>query len=93
MALTIVVTKVSVSEQLESLWNITLNLRILDDAIEVHNQNFSARYRTGDDIADKEAQLQIDMQEVIDGYKDEQTIFDHSKMNTMVTNLNNNLVV
>ncbi len=93
MALTIVVTKVSVSEQLEKLWNITLNLQILDDATEVHSENFSSRYRTGDDIADKEAQLQIDMQEAIDDYKDEQTIFDHAKMDTMVTNLNNNLVV
>ena len=93
MALTVVVTKVSVLEQMEKLWNITLNLQILDDAVEVHNENFPIRYRTGEDIADKEAKVQAMMQEAIDDYKSEQVIFDHAKMDTMVTNLNNNLVV
>ncbi|KKM27732.1 hypothetical protein LCGC14_1571770 [marine sediment metagenome] len=93
MALTVVVTKVSVLEHMEKLWNITLNLQILDDAVEVHNENFPIRYRTGEDIADKEAKVQAMMQEAIDDYKAEQVIFDHAKMDTMVTNLNNNLVV
>lgn len=93
MALTVIVTKVSVLEQMEKLWNITLNLQILDDTIEVHNKDFSIRYRTGEDIADKEAKIQAMMQETINDYKSEQVIFDHTKMDTMVTNLNSNLVV
>lgn len=93
MALTVIVTKVSVLEQMEKLWYITLNLQILDDAVEVHNENFPIRYRTSEDIADKETKVQAMMQEAIDDYKAEQVIFDHAKMDTMVTNLNNNLVV
>ncbi len=97
MALTVEVTKVAVTEQMDKLWNITLKLRLLDDVpepdVEVLNQDFSIRYRTGEDIANKEADLQIRMQETIDDYKDEQVIFGHAKTDTIVTNLNNNLVV
>lgn len=97
MALTIQVTKISVLEQMDKLWNITLKLRLLDDIpdpnVEVFTKNYSIRYRTGEDIADKEAKIQVMMQDDIDDYKTEKVIFDHAKMNTMVTNLNNNLVV
>ncbi len=93
MALVATVTPVSVSKQMEKLWNVTLNLKIFDDAIEVYNQEFSVRYREGEDIADKELKFQTKMQKAIDGYKAEQVIFTHTKMDTMVTNLNNNLVV
>ncbi len=97
MALIIEVTKISVKEQMDKLWNITLKLRLLDDIpepdVEVFNQDFSIRYRTGEDIANKENKLQAMMQKAIDDYKNEQVIFDHSKTDTIVTNLNNNLVV
>ena len=93
MALTVTVTPVSVSKQMEKLWNATLKLKIFDDAVEVYDQDFSVRYREGEDIADKELKFQIKMQKAIDDYKAEQVIFTHAKMNTMVTNLNNNLVV
>ncbi len=97
MALIIEVAKISVTEQMDKLWNITLKLRLLDDVpdpdVEVLNKNYSIRYRTGEDIADKEAKIQAMMQEDINDYKSEQVIFDHTKMDTMVTNLNSNLVV
>ncbi|KKM22151.1 hypothetical protein LCGC14_1628200 [marine sediment metagenome] len=92
MPLTVEVTKVSVTEQMNKLWNITLKLRLLDITVEVFDKDFSIRYRTGEDIAAKEAKLQIIMQEAIDDYKAEQVIFDHTKTDTIVTNLNNNLV-
>lgn len=92
MALTVVVTKVSVLEQMDKLWNITLNMKLLESAVEVFNKDYPIRYRTGEDIADKESKMQTMMQEDIDDYKAEQVIFDHAKMDTMVTNLNTNLV-
>lgn len=92
MALTIEVSKVSVTEQLKDLWNITLNLRCLDGLVEVINRNFSTRYRRGDDIEDKEQALRIQMQQAIDTYKSEQQIFAHEKLQTVVTNLQANLV-
>ncbi|KKK53452.1 hypothetical protein LCGC14_3094650 [marine sediment metagenome] len=93
MALTKTVTPISVKKQMDKLWNVALSLQIFDDAVEVYNQNFSVRYREGEDIADKELKFQAKMQKAIDDYKAEQVIFTHAKMNTMVTNLNNNLVV
>ena len=93
MALTKIVTPISVKQQMDKLWNATLNLKILDDAVEVYSQDFSVRYREGEDIANKESKFQIKMQKAIDDYKGEQVIFTHAKMDTMVTNLNNNLVV
>ncbi len=93
MALTKTVTPISVKKQMDKLWNVALSLQIFDDAIEVYNQTFSIRYREGEDIADKELKFQVKMQKAIDDYKAEQVIFTHAKMDTMVTNLNNNLVV
>ncbi len=93
MALTIEVTKETVSEQMDKLWNITLNMKLFDGSTgAIFNQDFSIRYRTGEDIADKESEVQLMMQDAIDDFKAEQVIFDHAKMDTMVTNLNNNLV-
>ena len=91
MALTITVTKASVTEQMDKLWNVALNLTCLDAAVEVINRDFSIRYRMGEDLADKESKIQAMMQEAIDEYNAEQVIFDHAKMDTIVTNLNNNL--
>ena len=93
MALTATTVKISVKKQMDKLWNATLNLKIFDDAIEVHSQDFSVRYREGEDIADKESKFQKMMQTAIDDFKEEQLIFTHAKMDTMVVNLNNNLVV
>jgi len=93
MALTITVIKSAVSEQMDKLWNITLHMKLFDGSTDiVFEQDFSIRYRTGEDIANKESGIQLMMQDAIDDYKAEQVIFDHAKMDTMVTNLNNNLV-
>ncbi len=93
MALTITVIKSAVSEQMDKLWNITLNMKLFDGSTEeIFNQDFSIRYRTGENIANKESGIQLMMQDAINDYKAEQVIFDHAKMDTMVTNLNNNLV-
>ncbi len=93
MALTIEVTKSTVLEQMDKLWNISFNMKLFDGSTEiVYEQDFSTRYKTGEDISDKESEVQTMMQDAIDDYKDEQVIFDHAKMDTVVTNLNNNLV-
>ena len=92
MALTIEVTKVSVSEQMNKLWNITLNLRCLDAAVEVLNRDFSIRYRTGQDAETKVKGLLEKMQEAIDDYKGEQQIYNAAQLDTAVTWLQTNLV-
>ena len=92
MALAIEVTKKSVSEIQPKLWNITLNLRCLEGAVEVINQDVSIRYRQDEDIDAKQAKLLENMQVIIDKWKSEQNIFDHAKTDTLATYLTNNLV-
>lgn len=91
MALTIEVRKVSVSEQIPKLWNITLNLRCTDNEVEVINQNFIVKYRPGQDIEIKVKELQEEMQKTINVYKDEQQVFTHVKLDNAITWLQNNL--
>ncbi len=91
MALTIQVTKVSASESMSGLWNPTINLKIFDDEIEVLSQDFSVKYRKGEDI-NQQKFLGL-MQSAIDKYKGEQQIFNHDKMNNLVTFLTDNLVI
>ncbi len=92
MALSVVVTKKEVSLQMPKLWNIVLNMTCTDGAVEVINQDFLIRYRTGDDITDKTVKLQEMMQLAINEYNAEQQVFDHVKMDTLVTFLNNNII-
>ncbi len=50
MALTILVTKKIVTQSQSGLWNITLNLVCKDGVPEVINQDFSMRYKVGQDV-------------------------------------------
>lgn len=93
MALTIQVSKVSAPESMLGLWNPTINLKIFDNEVEVLNQDFSVKYRKGEDINIKQQEFLTLMQSAIDKYKGEQQIFNHAKMDSLVTFLNNNLVV
>ncbi len=88
---TIIVTKVSVSEVMSKLWNITLKLICEESTVEVINKDFSVRYRTGDDIDLKRSQFLELMQGEIDKWNSEQVVFDHTKMNNLVTYLEANL--
>jgi len=92
MALTIEVTKVSVSQQLPKLWNITLKLRCLESELEVINQNVSVHYREGEDIDVKQSETLETMQVIINKYLAEQAIFNHVKLDNLVTYLTNTLV-
>jgi hypothetical protein len=92
MALTILVTKKGVTQMQEGLWNITLNLVCKDSTIEVINQDFTMRYKTGQDIEIIAKGIQEEMQRVITRYKSSQVIFNHTKLNNAVAYLNSNLV-
>ena len=85
---TVIVTKKEVSQQLVGLWNITLNMVCEESSVEVLNQDFNVRYRTGQDIEVKAKELEEQMQDAIDEWNAEQVIFDHSKLADAVTYLN-----
>ncbi len=92
MALSITVTKKSVTQSQDGLWGITLNLVCKDGVPEVINQDFSMRYKTGQDIEVVVKRLQEEMQRIINYYKSSQVIFNHAKLATAITYLNSNLV-
>jgi len=92
MPLTILITKKSVTQSQDGLWNITLNLACKDGVPEVINQDFSVRYKTGQDIGVVVKKIQEEMQRVINFYKSSQVILNHAKLATAITDLNSNLV-
>ena len=93
MVLTVTVTKKSVSLVMDKMWNVTLNMSLKDDLVEVLNRDYSIRYRTGDSIATKTAKFIELMQTDINKYKSEQQIYTASALDTAVTNVQNGLVV
>lgn len=92
MALTVSVVKKEVGQQMDGLWNIILTLTCMDGAVEAFTEDFSIRYRTGQDPEVRVKAILDDMQAAIDEYKAEQAIFDHTKLDAAVTWLNTNLV-
>jgi len=92
MPLTILITKKSVTQSQEGLWKITLNLACKDGVPEVINQDFSVRYKTGQDIEVVVKKTQEEMQRVINFYKSSQVILNHAKLATAIIYLNSNLV-
>jgi len=93
MALVATVTKKSVSKVMDKMWHILMNLILTDNSVEVINQDYSVRYRTGDSISDKTAIFINLMQYDIDKYKSEQNIFTHAQLDTAVTNVQAGLEV
>ncbi|KKM65970.1 hypothetical protein LCGC14_1485890 [marine sediment metagenome] len=91
MVLTLTVEKRSVTETMDKMWSIVLNLSALDGTEVVINKDFTLKYRSGQDVEEKVKALLTEMQEAIDDYKSEQAIFNHTKLDTAVTYLNNNL--
>ena len=70
MALTIQISKVSVSKQQEGLFNISINLRCLEGITEVLNKFFNVRFKPGQkNIENKINEMQKPLQQAIDDYK------------------------
>ena len=84
---------------MEGLFNVTLNLLCKDMLgtpsvlTTVIDQNFSVRFRPGiDSIPDKKTELQNTMQKYINNYKIEQQYFNHPQLDTVVANIQANLI-
>lgn len=93
MTLLVTVTKKSVSKNMDKLWNISMNMTLSDETVEVVNKDYSIRYRTGDNIGEKTNQLTEQMQADIDTYKAEQAIFVNAQLDTAVVAVQAGLVV
>jgi hypothetical protein len=93
MALNCIITKKSVLKQQDKLYNITVNLSLKDGTVEVLNQNFLIKYRTGDNVANKKIALQAEIQAAIDNYKAEQVLFNATAFTTLCSNIQTGLVL
>ena len=91
MTLTMTVSKKPVTKVMDKLWNVTMNLVLADDGVEVLNKDYSVRYRTGDNIAAKEKTIADMMQADIEKYKSERQIYLAAALDTAVTNVQKRL--
>ena len=92
MTLAVTVSKKSVTKVMDKLWNITMNMVMTDNGVEVLNRDYSARYRPGDDISAKEKILADMMQADIEKYKSEQQVYHAAALDAAVTNVQKRLV-
>ena len=93
MVLAVSVTKNPVTELMNQLWNISMNMTLTDETVEVTNKDYSIRYITGDNIIEKTNQIKTQMQADIDKYKAEQAIFVNAQLDTAVSTVQAGLVV
>lgn len=80
MALSIEVKKISVVSKGEKFKNdfhtITMNLKVLDDVIEVINKDFSIDYKSVNTLPERLPEMTERMKEEIDKYQAEKAILD-----------------
>ena len=94
MALTLVtVTKKEVSEVMSGQWSVTCMLKGFDGAEEIFSEDFNQDYKTGDLISRVENGFVEEMQDFIDEWNGEQTLFEHAQMDTAITNIQTALEV
>jgi len=82
MALTVMVTKESVTERMERCWMIAFRLVVTDDAAEVINEVVSQIYKPGYSIVEVGNKIKDQMQSIIDRHKAEQAILKNPTMDT-----------
>lgn len=86
------ITKISVGYTQPKLYSITLRLRYLDDGeVEVLNQTFTQKYRTGQDVNVIIERFRDPMQKAIDDYNLEQSIFTSAQLDSAIVTLQGNL--
>ena len=89
---TILVTKKSVIQIGNKLFNITLNMQYLDEEAILIDSDFSEHYAIGEK-GTTAAKFKNRMQKEIDEYKAAQVIFNSAAIDTAVTTLLNELEV
>jgi len=90
MVLTLNIVKKSIALVQKDLYSITLTLTITDGAV-ISNYDFTQEYRTGQSVPTITAVFIAKMQDKINNYKSEQTIFNATQLDTAVTNIKNGL--
>lgn len=93
MALTVEVTKKAVTTSQDGLFQITLNMKYLDGATVLIDQDFTENHWLGQPPSVAVGRFKERMQKTIDNYKASQGIFNAAALDTALTTLKNGLVV
>jgi len=93
MAIIATVEKTAVIYRMPKMWDISVNMTLVDDGVEVMNKDYSVVYRTGDEIPTKTAQFTSMMQYDINKYKAEKGIYTAPALDAAVTDIGNALEV
>lgn len=93
MALEATVTKKSASKDAPGIYLISMNLVLTDDAVEVINQDFAQTHNSANNISVARDEIMAKMQDVIDEYKENKTVYDSAAFTNAVTYINANLVI
>ncbi len=93
MALSMTITKKSVSCSQEGLYQITLNLKYQDGTTVLLDQDFTEVYKTGQVVSRVLERFKEQMKTAIRKYKEAQVIFNAAALDSVVTNLNNTVGV
>lgn len=92
MALTINLTKVEVTEPMEGMFNIVINMTCLDGIEEVINQDFTVRKKNEISLDIVKERVRIEMQEVIDRYKREQQLLNRPQLDAAIADVESALI-
>lgn len=95
MILTATVVKVGVVSSDKDIFQVTLNLKVNDGTSDIIDQDFTHRYSKGnnlDTIEVVQERFRVDMQKVIDFYKEANQISVSAALSTAITNLELSLV-
>ena len=92
MALTVIITKVSVTEPQSGMYIVTLNLICIDGADEVINQNFMQIKKDHIAVSIIQERFRVNMQEVIDRYKREEQLLGSAQLDNAISALQASLI-
>jgi hypothetical protein len=93
MALSIEVTKGSVTTSQNKKYSITFHVVLTDTEGAGFTKDYSVEYRTGENVANKVSLVVSDIQNDVNRYTDSQTLLNSAGLTTAVTNIQNGIVL
>jgi len=91
--MTIEITKISVKKAQEGMYYITLRMRYLNGTTELINQEFGTKHKIGNSIEQSINKIKMEMQKAINDYKEEQTIYNSGRLNSIISTLQSSLTL
>jgi len=91
--LTAIITKKTVTTSQKDLYAVTINLSLKDGVTEVLNQDYTDKYRTGQNVSTIVNKFIATINLDIANYKNAQIIYKAAGFDTAITNIQNGLTL